>query len=88
MKITDTYNSFYAGKQKFGKLEGQGSTIHVSGNKYIGAFKDGEMHGQGTFTKGKGNKFVGEMKDNKHWNGTFFDENGNIAFKVVNGVRQ
>jgi hypothetical protein len=56
----------------------------TDGQKYVGEFKDGLPNGQGTFTW-KNGKYVGEFKDEKMWNGTFYDENGNITGKFVNG---
>ena len=44
-----------------------------------------KKHGQGTRTYPDGEKCIGEWKDGKLWNGTFYDENGNIEIKWVNG---
>ena len=33
-------------------------------------------------------EYVGEYKDGVLWNGTYYDENGNIFYKYVNGVEQ
>ena len=55
--------------------------LHVGlyyGKKYVGEFKDGKEHGKGTYTYPDGVKYEGEWKDGKLWNGTFYDENGNI----------
>jgi len=35
-----------------------------------------------------GDKYVGEYKDEKPWNGTYYDKDGNIKGKYVNGVKQ
>ena len=51
----------------------------------IGEFEMGE-NGQVTFTSPDGKKYVGEYKyDDKTWKGTFYDINGNIVDRVVNG---
>ena len=55
---------------------------------YVGEWKNGKYHGQGTFTFKYGEKFVGEWKDDKEWNGIYYDQNGNIIGKWVNGVKQ
>ena len=35
-----------------------------------------------------GAKYEGEFKDGKEWKGTVYDKDGDIDYKVVNGVRQ
>ena len=35
-----------------------------------------------------GIKYVGEFKDGELWNGIFYEKNGNIIEKWVNGVKQ
>ena len=44
------------------------------------------MHGQGTYTYPDGMKFFGEFKDDKPWNGTAYDEYGNVVGTASNGV--
>jgi hypothetical protein len=44
------------------------------------------MHGQGTYTYPDGMKFFGEFKDDKPWNGTAYDEYGNVVGIASNGV--
>jgi len=51
----------------------------------VGEFKDGKRHGQGTTTYSNGIKYVGEFKYDTTWKGTFYDINGNIVDRVVNG---
>ena len=46
------------------------------------------MNGQGTISWSNMEKFVGEWKDGKRWNGTYYDKEGNIHSKVVNGKGQ
>ena len=53
---------------------------------YEGEYKDGEHHGQGTETYPNGGKYVGSWKGGLKWNGTYYDHNGNITGKYVNGV--
>ena len=58
------------------------------GLKSVGEWKDGERNGQGTITYPDGIKYVGEFKDGELWNGIFYEKNGNIIEKWVNGVKQ
>ena len=73
------------GGWKDGKQHGQGTYTYPDGDKYVGEHKDGEMNGQGTYTWSDGGKYVGESKDNEMWNGTKYDKDGKIIYKVVNG---
>ena len=59
-------------------INGIGTFISASGNKYVGEFQDGKSHGQGTHTYANGDKYVGEWKDAKrHGQGTYTYANGN-----------
>ena len=53
--------------------------------KYVGEIKNGLPNGQGTYTSSNGEKYKGEWKDEKPWNGTYYDKDGNIIGKFVNG---
>ena len=75
------------GEWKDGKLHGQGKESDVRGGKYVGEWKNGKENGQGTYTWPSGEKYVGEFKDGKTWNITVYDKNGNIKYKLVNGIR-
>ena len=75
----------YQGQVKDGKPNGLGIFIDRFGTMRIGNWKDGEMNGQGTETLPDGRKYVGEWKDNSKWNITFYDKDGNIIKKYVNG---
>ena len=75
----------YEGEWKDGERYGQGRFTFTDGSKYVGEFKDGKKHGQGTYTYPDGRKYEGEWKDGKTWTGIFYDKNGNISFKIVNG---
>jgi len=66
----------------------QGNFTFPNGAKYKGELKDGIPNGQGTSTFRDGGKYVGEFKDGKMWTGIFYDNNGNITGKFVNGVLQ
>ena len=66
-------------------FDGLGSLTHPDGRKYVGKFKDGKFDGQGTFTWSDGGEYVGSWKNGTRWNGTFYDKNGNIIYKYVNG---
>ena len=84
---TDTWwnGKKYVGEWKDGKPNGQGTTTFLDGSKYVGEYKDGERNGQGTFTWSDGGEYVGSWKNGTRWNGTFYDKNGNIIYKYVNG---
>jgi len=75
----------YVGEWKDGKKNGQGTWTWSDGMGYVGEWKDGNEHGQGTFSWSDGSKYVGEFKDGKKWNGTYYDKDGNIIGKFVNG---
>jgi len=75
----------YIGEWKDGIPNGQGTRTYTDGSKYEGEFKDGKKHGQGTTTYSNGIKYVGEFKYDTTWKGTFYDINGNIVDRVVNG---
>ena len=76
----------YVGEYKNGKRHGQGTLTTPDGRKYVGEYKDGKFHGQGTLTFRDGDKYVGVFKDEEMWTGIFFDNNGNIIGKIVNGI--
>ena len=82
----------YVGEFRNGKFNGQGTYIYgigkLKGEKYEGEWKNGERTGPGTYTWSNGDKYVGEYKDEKPWNGTYYDKDGNIKGKYVNGVKQ
>ena len=71
-----------------GGKNGQGTFTWSDGKKYVGEYKEDLMNGQGTISWSNMEKFVGEWKDGKQWNGTYYDKEGNIHSKVVNGKGQ
>ena len=79
----------YVGEYKDGIPNGQGTHTFgkgdFKGDKYEGEYKDGIPNGQGTYTSSNGEKYEGEWKDEKPWNGTYYDKDGNIKGKFVNG---
>ena len=75
----------YVGEFKDGYPNGKGKRSSPDGRNYVGEWKDGREHGQGTFTWADGKKYEGEWKDGKMWNGTGYDNNGNILYKLMNG---
>ena len=76
----------YVGEYKDGERHGQGTYTWSDGQKYVGEWKDGFPNGQGTETYPNGGKYVGSWKGGLKWNGTYYDQNGNITGKYVNGV--
>ena len=77
----------YKGEVENGVPNGLGILISPMGGKYVGEWKNGEKNGLGTRTYPVGWE-VGEYKDGVLCNGTYYDENGNIFYKYVNGVEQ
>jgi hypothetical protein len=86
-KCYDDVESKYFGDIENMKPNGQGTYILHDTRKYVGGWKDGKKHGQGTFTFSDGKKGVGEFRENKPWNTTTYDKDGNIIWKMVNGVK-
>jgi len=78
----------YVGEFKDGGKNGQGTFTWSDGKKYVGEYKEDLMNGQGTISWSNREKFVGEWKGGKQWNGTYYDKEGNIHSKVVNGKGQ
>ena len=74
----------YEGDVEKGVPNGLGVLFYTKGVKYIGEWKNGEFI-EGTMTKPDGSFYVGEFKYRLLENGTFYDKNGNINFKRVNG---
>ena len=76
----------YVGESKNGKPNGQGTMTLTDGTKFIGEWKNGEPNGQGTRTTTDGSKFVGKFRDDRFLKGTFYDKEGNIKSKMLNGM--
>ena len=85
--VTITYpdGNKYVGEWKDDKENGKGTKTWKDGKKYVGEYKDGKRNGKGIFTWSNREKFVGEWKEGNRWNGTYYDKEGNIHSKVVNG---
>ena len=77
----------YAGEWKEGHQHGQGTLTNPEGRKYVGEWKDGLPHGQGKWTNTDGSTFVGEWNDGIPWNGTLYDEDGNVTATVSESVK-
>ena len=79
----------YKGQVKNGKPNGLGIIIYTDGSRYVGGWENGKYQGQGTFTKPDGTKYVGSWKIidgfSSHWNGEYYDKDGIIKYKWVNG---
>ena len=85
--FTDADGAKYVGNYKDGKMHGHGTFTLVDGNKYVGEWKGGHMHGQGTLAYADERKYVGEFKESLPWQGIEYDKDGNITFKVKEGVK-
>ncbi len=75
----------YEGEWKDGVFHGQGTVTLADGEKYVGEWKNGEKHGQGTYTFLDRSKYAGEFKGNRPWNINFYDKEGIIIWKMVDG---
>ena len=80
----DTH-TVYKGEVENGVPNGLGILIDPDGIKYVGEWIHRWKNGQGTFTWSDGGEYVGSWKNGTRWNGTFYDKNGNIIYKYVNG---
>ena len=56
--------------------------------KCQGDVENGKPNGLGVIIYPDGRKYVGEWKNGKEWNTKYYDKNGNMTKKYVNGVRQ
>ena len=63
------------------------SPVFGQSSKYEGEIKNGLPNGKGTYTSPNGKKFVGTFYYNDLWNGTYYDKDGKIEYKYVNGKR-
>ena len=75
----------YEGEWKNGVFHGLGTVTLPDGEKYVGDWKNNKKHGQGTYTFLDRSKYAGEFRGNKPWNITFYDKDGIIRWKMVNG---
>ena len=56
--------------------------------KYQGQVKDGKPNGLGVLISTKGWKYFGSWKNGEIWNGTEYDNYGNIIYRWVEGKRK
>ena len=77
----------YVGEFKNGSKNGKGTFTWPDDGKYEGEWKDGKFHGQGAFTFSDKNIGMGEFRGNKPWNVITYDNDGNIIWKMMDGVR-
>ena len=91
------YNPVIGNKQK-------GETLYVQGEypnwewvefgdkktqpEYQGHVKDGKPNGLGVLTSTDGWKYFGSWKNGEIWNGTEYDNYGNIIYRWVEGKRR
>jgi hypothetical protein len=57
-------------------MNGQGTMVYSTGQKFSGEFKDGMRHGKGVFLLPGGRKLVGVWEDNEIREGTYTDFDG------------
>lgn len=55
-----------------------------NGDKYKGSFYN-NMYKEGTYTTKSGEYFSGTFQSNQPYNGTWYDSEGKVSFKVTNG---
>ena len=82
------YFGFRNGKEGFYREKWKGKKRKFRNSdwsKYEGEINNGEPNGQGTQTYYNGEMYVGEYKNGYEWNGTYYDRNGKILYKRVNG---
>ena len=56
--------------------------------KYQGQVKDGKPNGLGVLISTNGWKYFGSWKNGEIWNGTEYDNYGNIIYRWLNGKRK
>ena len=56
------------------------------GSTYDGEWQNGRYHGYGTKTYPGGTKYIGEWKKGKQWEGTQYDEDGDVFSTYSEGV--
>ena len=78
----------YEGDIKNGKPDGLGKYISPKGSMFEGEYRDGKRNGQGKYINYDGIIWVGEFREGNLWNVTRYDKDGNIKWKIVNGVKQ
>lgn len=62
-----------------GRRHGNGSYVHVSGDKFVGEFRDGVYHGQGTFVWACGDVYQGQWRSGTmHGHGTKTMSTGDV----------
>lgn len=75
----------YLGEYKDGLKQGNGQFKYKDGShQYTGTFHD-DQYDTGKLTESDGFYFDGKFKDGQPYNGNWYDENGNLDSKVVNG---
>ena len=75
----------YLGIIENGNPNGQGTYTLSDGGTYVGEFKNGLMDGKGEMTNENDCKYLGEWKKSQLWNSSYYDKDGNIKSKWVNG---
>lgn len=55
-----------------------------NGDKYKGSFYN-NMYKEGTYTTKSGEYFSGTFQGNQPYNGAWYDSEGKVSFKVING---
>ena len=97
LSILLLFSPLYGDNHKGETLYGWGNTLPYVwkgvGNKetqpkYQGQVKDGKPNGLGVLISTNGWKYFGSWKNGEIWNGTEYDNYGNIIYRWVNGKRK
>lgn len=77
----DVYTGHFANVAR----EDTSATLRLhNGDKYKGSFYN-NMYKKGTYTISSGEYFSGTFQNNRPYNGTWYDADGNVSIKVING---
>ena len=77
----------YVGEFEDGYMSGQGTKYTSDGSRinYKGGMSGNNEHGKGIKYYDDGEKLIGQFKHGHLHNGIWYDKNGKIKYKVVNG---
>ena len=62
------------------------ATFMTDGSTYVGVWQNGRYHGHGTKTYPSGTEYIGEWKKGSKWEGTQYDEEGDVTATYSEGV--
>jgi hypothetical protein len=84
---TETYSDVLKNKPSGSNMRMMRLKVYKQYSQYEGEWKNGKQIGQGTTTWNDGSKFMGSTNEHGQWvNGIYYDKDGNITGKRVNGT--